>query len=1066
MKHIIDAFTETAQQYPDRIAIQDCESQLTYRELDECSNIIAHQLQSPCVLIMLPRRASFLISTFATLKAGSTYVGVNTDYPADRIRYIAEDSGAGVIITTTSIWNEKKTELECLIGSGLSLILIDQTDWAAGDAAPVNKTTWEQEAFMLYTSGTTGKPKGVVHHIHDLTSIMQPYVVVDKQRSAPVREAVFGDICFAASLTDLYAPGFTGGTIFMMDEATRMDMERMAAFINEHQIDRMFMGSSIGMAMLKQYDLHLGQLILGGEKVTGATPDIAARVDVIQQYGASEGYPIAEHHITGHEEVIPVGTQYGDDKVYILDPSMRPVPQGQMGEIYFSSDRIAKGYRNLPELTAQRFLDDPFRQGKRMLRTCDLGYIDEHGELVHCGRADNMFKIHGQRVEPGEVENVAQQFEGVGDCICCKKEVNGDETVCLFFEADETIDTDELHSFMSKQLTHYMVPAIIMQLDSLPRNARGKLDRKALPNPQVENSLMMIPPATDREKLLFDIVARHLDTNQFGVTDNLLHLGLNSIRAMKIVAEACRKGLMLKATDLMKNPAIRQVLQVNMQMAYWWNVYDESKPIMVFAHGIALTSNMKGRLDLLSRHFSVFTIENIEEHFHYIFEDENYDEVINFYTALLQVFLPENARVTVFAGVSFGGILSYSLAERWSRETGQKPAVVMTDSLLVSNPGLTAAVLTGTLDEFCQRNHIPRQTFNESFVRRLYIVSKIESKGRVLPCYDGPVVLMNATVLPPGIPQGANVALWRELASGLEVTDYDCAHDYLCVDASMAGAFCQHVILAMGEYLWQLKSTKEGYDVYMKVFYEKRVHAIEQYIEENVSFKDYNIQADWTRNEELSDLQSAFWFTNEKSPDVVGLYPDIFPSPDRSKQWFMGHYTGEYPLTVDVPVENNSKLTFENNGFSVLTEPTINHWVYVASKKDMPEKYAVEFDYEGRTPIQEQIQFDIFATSLANRFRVISAFGEKLFFDVVRDSYFLKRFYEKDCQMPIGETNHIRLEVDRNHIVFYLNYKKELCVTINEALVTPGRFIMLFWNFFEEKSIDVSISNFVIYTPG
>jgi aryl carrier-like protein len=239
-----------------------------------------------------------------------------------------------------------------------------------------------------------------------------------------------------------------------------------------------------------------------------------------------------------------------------------------------------------------------------------------------------MFKIHGQRVEPGEVENVAQQYEGVGDCICCKKEVNGDETVCLFFEADETIDTDKLHSFMSKQLTHYMVPAIIMQLEKLPRNARGKLDRKAIPDPQVENSMMMIPPATDREKLLFDIVVRHLDTDQFGVTDNLLHLGLNSIRAMKIVAEACRKGLMLKATDLMKNPSIRQVLQVNMQMAYWWNAYDESKPIMVFAHGIALTSNMKGRLDLLSRQFSVFTIENIEEHFHYIFEDENYDEVI------------------------------------------------------------------------------------------------------------------------------------------------------------------------------------------------------------------------------------------------------------------------------------------------------------------------------------------------------------------------------------------------------------------------------------------------------
>lgn len=795
-KNLIDVFTDTARQYPDRIAVKDCKSELTYRQLDERSNAVARALHPGNVLIVLPRRCCFMIATIGTLKAGGCYAACNIDYPAERVSYIAENADAKTIITTTAVWDKLKDELPKALQDKLSLMLIDDIDWETMDTSTVNRATWEQEAYMLYTSGTTGKPKGVIHTIASLTLTMQAFACWDEDRATPVREAVFGDLCFAASQTDLYTPFFTGGSVYIIDEATRMDMSALASYINENLIDRMFMGSSIGVAMLGQFDLHLGQLILGGEKVTAITPEMMGSVDVICQYGASEGFPIAMHHVTGTEENIPVGTQSDDDVVYVLDQDRQPVAKGQMGEIYFSSHRIAKGYRNLPELTAERFIDDPWRTGYKMLRTGDLGYVNEQGELMHCGRADNMFKIHGQRVEPGEVENVAQQFPGMGDSVCAKKTVNGDDTVCLFFEAATQIDNEALRTFMARQLTHYMVPSIFVQLEHLPRNARGKLDRKALPEPASGLQMKMVAPTTDNEKMLFEITAGVLETRQFGITDDLRAIGLNSIRAMKIAAEAMRKGIVIKATDFMKTHTIRDVLQVNMQMAYWWNDYDERKPIMVFTHGIALTSNMRSKLDLLSERFSVFTIENVEEHYQYIFQDESYKEVILFYDALLQTYLPENAQVFAFGGVSWGGSLAYSLASMWSQRTGQKPVVLMADTLLNVDAEFNMALINGTLDSFCAKRHIPHDAFNESFVKRATIVAMIEQRGKVLPHYDGHVILMNA-LQARGVNGQDNVALWEQLASHLTVVDYDTSHDVLCVDPAYATAFCQHLFDAL-----------------------------------------------------------------------------------------------------------------------------------------------------------------------------------------------------------------------------------------------------------------------------
>lgn len=833
MQNIIEVFTETARRYPDRIAVEDCEGQLTYRQLDERSNIVAHSIHSQCVLIILPRRSSFLVATFATLKAGSCYVGCNPDYPADRIRYIAEDSGAATLITIAAIWEQRKDELSDLVNDDSSLILIDKTHWSAPATSPspaesaptsvesttleaavpvasptgcpctpVNKTTWDQEAFMLYTSGTTGKPKGVVHTIRSMTRILQPFAEWDAKRTTPVREAVFGDMAFAASLPDLFAPCFTGGTVCIIDEETRMDLNKMAAFINDRHINRIFMGSSLGVAMMKQYDLHVDQMLLGGEKVTGVTPDMVEHTDLINYYGSSEGFPLAMHHITGHEDVIPVGTQCDGDIIYILDPQMQPVPQGQMGEIYYSSDRIAKCYKNLPELSAERFLDDPFRPGWKMLRICDLGYFDANGELIHCGRADNMFKIHGQRVEPGEVENVAQQFPGMGDCVCCKKEVNGDEVICLFFEAaapsassapsasaavpsasaEGKIDTAALRAFMARQLTHYMMPEFLIQLEKLPRNARGKLDRKAMPEPQRDTPLLMIAPETSDERTLFAIAANLLGTDQFGVTDNLFTLGMTSMKAMQLVAEASRKGVQLKVNDLIKHKTIRDTLQNNMMMVKFYSDYDPSKDVAIFMTGIMIASDIEKKLEMLAERYNVLVVEAIQEHYKYIFQDEPMSEVVELYYALIDLFVPAEARIPLVTGMSYGGKLSYFIASMLSERRGQKPAVIMGDTLLFIDPRFEHLILNGELDAYVERGILPADVFNPSFRERITITTLVDSRGLTIPRYDGCVILVDDATGTNPIRFGDNVATWRRYVPQLEVVPMSFAHDTICCD--------------------------------------------------------------------------------------------------------------------------------------------------------------------------------------------------------------------------------------------------------------------------------------------
>lgn len=382
-----------------------------------------------------------------------------------------------------------------------------------------------------------------------------------------------------------------------------------------------------------------------------------------------------------------------------------------------------------------------------------------------------MIKLRSYRIETGEIENVAMTYPGIIVAVCVVKQVAGEDQLCLYFEASDTVDTAQLKDTMARNLADYMMPEFLIQLDELPRNARGKIDRKAIPEPVRQTELLMIAPATESERMLHKIIAEMFGTDQFGVTDNLFTVGMTSIMAMKVAAEAQRLGMTVKGTDIIRLKTICKVLQNQLTMMGWFNNYDESRPTIVFTHGISIISDVYEKLKIFGRHYNVFTIEPIHEHYHYIFEGEPMEEVVELYFAMLDIYLPVEARVAAFAGASYGGKITYQLACKWAAEKGQKPAVVMGDSILVDGPKFARLYKEG-------KNNM--QNVEEAMRERLKVTLEIDYFGENIPPYDGQVILLHSTL--PSRTGLDNLAAWRTHASNLHIIPIALTHNEICVD--------------------------------------------------------------------------------------------------------------------------------------------------------------------------------------------------------------------------------------------------------------------------------------------
>ena len=778
---LVARFAQVVAEHPEWTAVVDEEGSLTYRELNAAANTLAAKIVprrrtgGTYVVTMLPRTRHFIVASIAALKAGAAYVPVNPAYPDDRANDILGQTGAALFVTTSEIWKRRQGALKI---DADAVLLADEmaVDPAA---AEIDEGGPDRTALVLFTSGTTGHPKGVVHTQRSLVSISGAMPHAPGTVLAGLRYALIPDFGFIAGVMEIYECLLHGGECHIIGEETRLQMDRLAACLNDRRIDIAFMGSSLGVEMLRAYELGLKELWVGGEKVVGVPREKAERIRVINFYGLSEIAPITSHVVTGREDVIPAGRPEADCRLYVLDDELREVPQGTIGEVCASADRMADCYLLLPEASAERFVPNPFEPGRRLIRTGDRGYIDANGELMLCGRSDNMVKLRGLRIETGEIEVVAQTFPGAGTCACTVKPVNGADQLCLYYEG--TADAEALRRYLVAKLTEYMVPARLIRLEKLPRNARGKIDRGWLPDPVSNCKAEMVPPASDNERMLLDLARRQIGYDKFGVTDDLFAFGLTSLGAMNLAVEAGKHKIRIKTSGLMAGKSVRGALQHDQDPIWWYGGYDPRKrDVVLFVHGAALTKNVDRKLQLWNERCNVLAIETTLEHYDRLYAGCDLAALMDRYLGLVANRMPAGATLRVCTGVSWGGKMAYLLAGRWRAKTGQAPTVVMGDTLLTVDRTLVAAILDGTLADWEKAHGIK---FPDVFVQRLSLMVNVERTGAELPRYPGRTILLHALTAQF---EGDNAALWKAVEPDIEIVPVEGIHEDIALDTDKA----------------------------------------------------------------------------------------------------------------------------------------------------------------------------------------------------------------------------------------------------------------------------------------
>jgi amino acid adenylation domain-containing protein len=583
-----EMFAAQAWRRPEAVAVVSGEEEVRYGELEARAEELARRLRGmgvgveEAVGLYVGRGVAMVVGMLGIMKAGGCYVPLDPENPKERVAGQVASVRARVLVTQETLLNQ-------LPDVGCTVLCLDresQTPDTEQEGGPKNFIAPQNPAYIIFTSGSSGTPKGVAVTHQSLANyarfICEKLQLTNAPSAEPLRFATVSTIAADLGNTCIFPSLISGGSLHILSYEVATDSVRFGRYIAEHSIDVLKIVPSHLSALLSAEDgsvpLPRRHLILGGEALSFDLLERLSKLSescrVFNHYGPTETtVGSLTFNADGQKQdglqsaTVPIGKPIANTEVYILDDYQHPIPVGVPGELYIGGEGLARGYFNEPGLTAERFVPHPFsrRGGERLYKTGDLARYLPDGNVEFLGRVDHQVKIRGFRVELGEIESVLRGHPGVAAAVVIvRDDAPGDKrlTAYVVFRSAASLSTNELRAYLLEKLPEYMVPAAFVELHALPLTPNGKIDRRALPAPDWEHphaAASFIAPDNPTERLLSEIWSKVLGVERVGVKDNFFELGGDSIMSIQIAARANREGLRLAPMDIFRHPTIAEL---------------------------------------------------------------------------------------------------------------------------------------------------------------------------------------------------------------------------------------------------------------------------------------------------------------------------------------------------------------------------------------------------------------------------------------------------------------------------------------------------------------------------
>ncbi len=582
VESVIDLIDSRIMSNPNNVAVEEDEKSITYKELESETNKLLKTLEKKgiergdVVGLFLENSIETIVSIFAILKLGGTFLPIDTSIPKDRIKYLLEDSNTKLVIAKKDTLKNLQSELPVLIVDSDEYIneKVDQTERYL-------KISKSEAAYIIYTSGSTGQPKGVVvNHEALLNYIMWAFktYVNSEITSFPL----FSSISFDLTITSIFTPLVSGNKIVVYkQEASENLIEKI---VKDNKVNiikltpshlKLIQNSNVSKWIKENNNrIALQKLIVGGENLTAQLASSAykifsGKIDIYNEYGPTEatvGCIIKKYaKEIDNNFSFPIGKPIDNMQVYILDSNKEIVFPGKVGELYLAGKSLAKEYLNKQQLTEESFVKIPEISESRLYKTGDIGYWDETGDIVFVGRKDNQVKLNGFRVELEEINNKLLRIEEIQEAVTIVENGEYGESLISYYVAEDDISREEIVAGIKDSLPEYMIPNFFQRIESIPLTRNGKLDVANLPKPDIKLSAEYVAPSNPTEKKLVEIWADvlELEEDKISVKATFIELGGHSLKAVFLISRIEKElGVEFTLNQLFQYETIRRISQL------------------------------------------------------------------------------------------------------------------------------------------------------------------------------------------------------------------------------------------------------------------------------------------------------------------------------------------------------------------------------------------------------------------------------------------------------------------------------------------------------------------------